>query len=91
MTKTTIRQTSGNRVRISYTDAYDGLRREREFSVRSDGAEGYVHEGERQVCDGLLGAGNTLRATCDTLLATIRREYRAMRRHEAQLEAARSR
>jgi hypothetical protein len=90
-TRTTIRQTSGNRVEISYTDAYTDERRVREFAVRSDGREGYVREGDGQVCDGLCGSGNTLMATCDNLMATIRREYRAMRRHEAQLESARNR
>jgi hypothetical protein len=85
-TKTTIRQTSSNRVQINYTDAYTNERVTREFVVRSDGHEGYVREGDRQVCDRLSSTGNTLMCTCDQLLNTIRREYRAMRRAELAIE-----
>lgn len=47
--------------------------------------EGYVREGSNmgpQVCDGLVGRGNTLRATPETLLTIIRREWRKYRKSE---------
>lgn len=50
----------------------------RTFSVPVD--RGYVREGSRQTCERLHCMGSTLMATRETLLAVIRREYRAMYR-----------
>lgn len=86
-----IRQIDTNYVQISYNDRTDS-RVTREFYVPVSG--GYVRETalysngcERenhnaQVCVGLNPIGRALEAHPDTLLDTIRAEYRRMRRWE---------
>ena len=67
-------------VTVRYTDEW-GDPHAPVFYVGSD--PGYIRRWDRdgaQVCRGLAGMGPTLRATRATLLATIRREYRRMRR-----------
>lgn len=86
-----IRQTTPGYVQISY-DNWTGSRVTREFYVPTSG--GYAREWalspsgrERenhnaQVCVGLNRLGKTLEAHPETLLDTIRAEYRRMRRWE---------
>jgi hypothetical protein len=71
-------------VSVSYTDVL-GVRVTREFICPIDG--GYVREvgtgfgnGYTQVCRKLSTRGDTLMSTRASLLADIRREYKAMRR-----------
>jgi hypothetical protein len=76
-------------VSISYDD--QGVRVNREFICPIEG--GYVRErvgndfgnGYRQVCRKLSTRGDTLMSTRDSLLADIRREYRAMKRAEKSI------
>lgn len=61
--------------------------RVREFHIpHTTSGEGYVREGSNmgyQVCDGLTHSGNTLRATPETLISVIRREWRKYRQSES--------
>ena len=76
-------------VSVSYTNVL-GVRVTREFICPIE--RGYVREvgtgfgnGYKQVCRKLSTRGDTLMSTRDSLLADIRREYRAMRRAEKSL------
>ena len=66
-------------VKIVYTNIWGDIV-SRTFWVPAAG--GYVREGSHQVCRKLSTRGDTLMSTRDSLLADIRREYRAMRRSE---------
>ena len=87
--KTKFRLLSGGAVSVSYDD--QNVRVSREFICPID--RGYVRErvgndfgsGYKQVCRKLSTRGDTLTSTRDSLLADIRREYRAMRRSEKSI------
>lgn len=87
--KTKIEKISNREVRLAYTD--DGDNVERIFWIPStESGRGYVRErtasgNDPQVCDALFHRGNTLTATPETLLQTIRREWKAWRREMAKL------
>lgn len=79
-----------NDVVLQYTDV-DGTRIERRFFTchHADGRDGYVQEimddgRYRQVGEALGRTGNMVSSTVADLPATIRREYRAMRRAQAK-------
>jgi hypothetical protein len=69
-------------VTIAYTNIW-GDRISRTFWIPAAG--GYVRENSQQVCRKLSTRGDTLMSTRATLLADIRREYRAMRRAEKSI------
>ena len=80
--RTSITQDSSGHVTIVYEDD-DGSRTERRFSAPCD--TGYIREHHRdgstsQPCDRLASTGPTLRASRGSLMATIRREWRARQR-----------
>lgn len=74
---------------VEYDDVFTGERRRRQFMAPAVG--GYVREWtgggwSQQVCDGLEELGDTLYLPEGaSLIAMIRREYRAMRRNEKQM------
>lgn len=75
-------------VELKYTE--DGQRVSREFFVRSRGV-GYVLEvragRDVQVCERLYSTGHALSARPDSLLATIKREWRSRRRNSDRVAA----
>lgn len=84
----------GNEVTIEYDDAMTGERVTRTFFApyNVNGHPMYVRVRDTaqrfpQVCAGLSSTGSTLMATPETLLAVIKREYRAMRAAERREEA----
>lgn len=86
--RTRITQDASGWVTLCYYDEAEGRTRTRTFTAPW-GRPGYVREHRRdgsttQPCDGLYSTGATLYATRDTLLAVIRREWRARARAEAR-------
>lgn len=79
------------RVTISYAD-WTGKQRVRAFSTTRPEGPSYVIEIDArgqypQVCERLSSTGSTLVSSRALLADVIRREYRAMRRAEARIEA----
>ena len=90
--RTTIRQTETGTVVLTYQEEADlsGEPRTREFTTIGRDVREYDSRGNTLfVGDRLAGGGWSLRVGPDGLLATIRREYRAMRRVEAKRWAGR--
>jgi hypothetical protein len=90
--RTTIRQTETGTVVLTYQDEADlsGAPRVREFTTIGRDVREYDSRGGVQFVGARLANGGwSLPVGRDGLLATIRREYRAMRRAEAARWAAR--
>jgi len=91
MAKTKITVES-NYVTVERDCPYTGDRKSITYTVRSDGALGYVRVYDDagrypQVCVGLTDRGETLMATAETLPAVIRQELRRAQRSERKLFA----
>lgn len=85
MAKTRITTDTNGSVTIEYDHAIHDERITRTFRCPVDG--GYVREGNSQVCDRLQSRGSTLMCSSRSALpGLIRREYRAMRRAESNIE-----
>lgn len=84
MAKATITAHDDRHVSLAYDDLLSGERIKLEIwaPVPREGGSSYIHyNGDKQLCHGLSGSGNTMTYPAGARLVDIvRREYRAMRR-----------
>jgi len=87
--KTKITVNANSSVTVERDDIYSGERTQRTYFVGAASGLGYVcyytaNGGTSQICEGMSGSGNTLRASRQTLPDVLRRELRKLNATEKQ-------